>query len=366
MPLIKFLDLNLAFKELEDELQIALLNAAKSGQYVLGNEVERFEAEYSTYVGARYCIGVGNGLDALKIALLAIGVGPGDEVIVPGNTFIATWLAVSQIGAKPIPVDSILTTYNINPSLIESAISSKTKAIIPVHLYGQPAEMDAINNIAFKHKLRVIQDAAQAHGALYKGKKIGSFSDVAAWSFYPGKNLGAIGDAGAITTNDLTVAKIAKKISNYGSSEKYRHDLLGQNSRLDEIQASLLRVKLKYLDEWNSRRQIIAEQYISSLSELPIGLPVVTKEANSAWHLFVIKSDQRDALKDFLKKGGCETIIHYPTPPHKQICYESYQNYDLPVTERLSAEVLSLPISPHHSQNEINYVCELVKQFYKK
>jgi dTDP-4-amino-4,6-dideoxygalactose transaminase len=314
-------------------------------------------------LGVNYCAGVGNGLDAIKIALLAVGVRPGDEVIVPAHTFIATWLAVSEIGAKPVPVEPNSRTFNIDHKLISKAITSKTKAILPVHLYGQPAELDSILNIASQYNLKVVEDAAQAQGSSYNGVKIGSHSDAVAWSFYPGKNLGALGDGGAISTNSIEVSESIRKIRNYGSSIKYKHEILGINSRLDEIQAAVLRVKLKYLTSWNKRRAYIADYYQSNINKNDVELPNVIDGVIPAWHLYVIKLARRNELLDFLKNNNCESIIHYPTPPHLQNCYKEYSQISLPVTEKIAQSVLSLPISPHHHIREIDHICQLINSF---
>jgi dTDP-4-amino-4,6-dideoxygalactose transaminase len=330
-----------------------------SGWYILGGEVEAFETEWADYCGARFAVGVGNGLDALHLALLALGVGQGDEVIVPSHTYIATWLAVSQCGAIPVPVEPDELTYTIDPSRIETSITPRTKVILPVHLYGQPADLDPILSIARKHGLRVLEDAAQAHGARYKGKHIGAHGDVVAWSFYPGKNLGAIGDGGAITTNDPAIADRIQVMRNYGSRVKYVNEELGYNSRLDPIQAAVLRVKLRYLDEWNGRRKKIAKQYLEALSgNKEMILPFVPDWADPVWHLFVIRHPQRDDLAARLEMNGINTLIHYPVPPHKQRAYAraGFDKFSFPVSERNAGEVLSIPIGPHLTIEEIQYV----------
>jgi dTDP-4-amino-4,6-dideoxygalactose transaminase len=360
---ISFLNLSAAYKELESELESAILRASRSGRYILGEELDLFEEEFSKYLGVNYCAGVGNGLDAIKIALLAVGVGPGDEVIVPAHTFIATWLAVSEIGAKPVPVEPNSRTFNIDPKLIPTAITSKTKAILPVHLYGQPAELDSILSIASQYDLKVVEDAAQAQGSSYNGLKIGSHSDAVAWSFYPGKNLGALGDGGAITTNSIEVFENIRKMRNYGSSIKYKHEILGINSRLDEIQAAILRVKLRYLTSWNKRRAHIAERYQSNININDIELPSVIDGVIPAWHLYVIKLARRNELLNFLKNNNCESIIHYPTPPHLQNCYKEYSQICLPVTEKIAQSVLSLPIGPHLDLKEVDHICQLINCF---
>jgi dTDP-4-amino-4,6-dideoxygalactose transaminase len=361
---VPFLDLNKQNQLIRRELDAAYKRVMDSGWFVNGNELKAFEQEFATYSNAEFCIGVGNGLDALKLLLIAYKIGSNHEVIVPSNTFIATWLAVSQSGAKPIPVEPDIATHNINPSLIESAITNRTRAIMPVHLYGQPAEMDSINDIAEKYGLIVIEDAAQAQGALYKGQPTGSLGQAAGTSFYPGKNLGAYGDGGAILTNNATVAETVRQLRNYGSKVKYQNDLAGFNSRLDEIQAALLRVKLRVLKQWNERRKEVADRYSEALSDLnEIVLPQLQKGCASAWHLYVIRTKQRDALKAYLASLGIDTVVHYPTPPHLLGCYRDQYTESLPITEQLANEVLSLPISPVLSDKEIEYVASSVRKF---
>jgi dTDP-4-amino-4,6-dideoxygalactose transaminase len=346
--------------ELKAEIDLAVSGVLDRGWYVGGSEVEAFEDEWASYCEASHAIGVGNGLDALRLALTAVGVKSGDEVIVPSHTFIATWLAVSQLGAIPVPVEPDECTYNMDPSLIEAAITSRTKAIIPVHLYGQPADLDPILRVASRYSLCVVEDAAQAHGALYKGKKIGSHGNAVAWSFYPGKNLGAMGDAGGVTTNDSQLAEKIRMLRNYGSMRKYVHDIQGCNSRLDPIQAAVLRVKLRVLDEWNTRRKKIAQKYseffCSNSAALamqlgPISPPWVPDYADPVWHLFVIRSARRDELRAKLLNLGVESMIHYPTCPHEQKAYAPYSRkvVSYPIAEFMSREVLSLPIGPHLS-----------------
>lgn len=346
--MIPFLDLKAGYLELKMELDEAYHRVMNSGWYLLGKELEAFETEFAEYVGVQYCVGVGNGLEALELLLCAYNIGPGDEVIVPSNTYIATWLAVSYVGATPIPVEPVLTTYNIDPSLIEAKITKKTKGIIPVHLYGQPCEMDAISAIAKKYNLVVIEDAAQAQGALYKGRKTGSLGNAAGFSFYPGKNLGAFGDAGAITTKDKKIADKVRMLRNYGSDKKYYNDIKGVNSRLDDLQAAFLRIKLKKLDEWNSRRKMVAQSYLDCLKKVSeITLPQYIKDVDPAWHLFVIRHSNRDLLQKKLKDVGVETLIHYPIPPHKQNAYIEMNLVTCPLAEKIHREVLSLPIGPH-------------------
>lgn len=348
MNTIPFLDLRAAYLELKPEIDEAIARVVSSGWYVLGPEVESFEVEYAAYCEAEYCVGLANGLDALHLALRALDVGPGDEVIVPSNTYIATWLAVSQCGATPVPVEPDERTYNIDASRIEGAITPRTKVILPVHLYGQPADMDPILAIARKHGLRVLEDAAQAHGARYKGKRIGAHGDIVAWSFYPGKNLGALGDAGAVTTDDPAIADRVRVLRNYGSRVKYVNEVQGYNSRLDPIQAAVLRVKLKWLDDWNSRRTMLAAQYLQGLGSSGLKLPTIPQWAEPAWHLFVVRSEQRQALQNRLAEAGAATLIHYPIPPHKQRAYADVVGpLDVfPIASLMADQVLSLPIGP--------------------
>jgi dTDP-4-amino-4,6-dideoxygalactose transaminase len=346
--IIPFLDLKTTYTELQRELDAAIKRVLDSGWYILGGEVEGFEQEYASYCEAKYCVSVANGLDALHLALLALGVGAGDEVIVPSNTYIATWLAVSQCGATPIPVEPDAATYNIDPASIEPAITSRTKVILPVHLYGQPCDIDPILAIARKHGLKVLEDGAQAHGAKYKSKRLGAHGDVVAWSFYPGKNLGAFGDGGAITTNDVEIADRIRVLRNYGSRVKYVNDVHGFNSRLDPIHAATLCVKLKVLDAWNARRAVIANRYKYKLSGLGLALPFVPDWAEPAWHLFVIQHPQRDALQKALGEAGIGTLIHYPIPPHLQKVYAAgYAKRQFPLAEKIANQCLSLPIGPH-------------------
>lgn len=344
---VPFLDLRAAYLDLKPEIDTAIGRVLDSGWYILGPEVEAFEAEWAEYCGASHAVGVGNGLDALILALRALEIGPGDEVIVPSNTYIATWLAVSAVGATPVPVEPDPATYNIDPSLITAAITSRTKALLPVHLYGQPAHLEPILAIARLHNLVVIEDAAQAHSASYKGRRIGSHGDVVCWSFYPGKNLGALGDAGAITTDRSDLAERVRVLRNYGSREKYVNEELGMNSRLDPIQAAVLRVKLRYLDEWTARRRYIAAYYHDMLEDIDIEIPYVPEWADPVWHLFVIRTRQRDTLMNYLLESGIGTLIHYPIPPHRQEAYSCYSDLSMPIAERLAREVLSLPMGPH-------------------
>lgn len=362
---VPFLDLKAAYRELKEELDSAYYRVMDSGWYILGEEVEAFEREWAAYCGVKHCVGVGNGLEALHLALRAMGVGPGDEVIVPSNTYIATWLAVSYAGATPVPVEPDPETYNIDPARIEAAITKKTKAIVPVHLYGQPADMDPIVAIARRHGLKVLEDAAQAHGALYKGRKAGALGDAAGWSFYPGKNLGAFGDAGAVTTNDDDVADRVRVLRNYGSRTKYFNEVRGFNSRLDPLQAAFLRVKLRYLDEWNARRRAVAERYLAELKGVgSLILPAVHKQAEPCWHLFVVRHPRRDLLQQHLTQGGIGTLIHYPIPPHLSDAYaeEGFKERHLLITEELAQTALSLPMGPHLEASQVRNVTSALRQ----
>ena len=345
--MIPFLDLKAPYLELKQELDEAIARVVSSGWFIGGPEVEAFEADYATYCGATHAVGVANGLDALHLALRAMEVGPGDEVIVPSNTYIATWLAVSQCGAKPVPVEPDPRTYNIDPSRIEAAITPATCVILPVHLYGQPADMDRILTIARNHGLRVLEDGAQAHGARYKGQRLGAHGDAVAWSFYPGKNLGAMGDGGAVTTNDAKLADRLRVLRNYGSRVKYVNVVKGYNSRLDPLQAAILRVKLAHLDAWNTRRSAIATQYQQGLADCGLTLPYVPDWVEPAWHLYVVLTPQRDVFQKSLADVGVSTLIHYPIPPHLQGAYADLGlgKGTFPIAERIHNEVLSLPMS---------------------
>lgn len=353
---IPFLDLERLHQSVRAPLDAAYRRVMDAGWFIMGPELEAFEAEFARYCEVKYCVGVGNGLEALHLLLQAYGIGPGDEVIVPSNTFIATWLAVTQCGAIPVPVEPDINTYNINPALIGSAITNRTRAIIPVHLYGQPADMDAINEVAVKNGLIVIEDAAQAQGARYKGRRVGSLGHAAGTSFYPGKNLGAFGDGGAVLTNDTAVAEKVKQLRNYGSKVKYEHDFIGYNSRLDEMQAAFLRVKLAVLDEWNAKRRDIADQYSKFLTTADVVLPHVPEYAEPVWHLYVIRSKLRGVLQRHLESNGVSTVIHYPIPPHWQACYQRYKKQSMPLAEKFAEEVLSLPMSSILNSEEINHI----------
>ncbi|HEU5047688.1 MAG TPA: DegT/DnrJ/EryC1/StrS family aminotransferase [Rickettsiales bacterium] len=359
--MIPFLDLKSINARLREEFHTALDHVLDSGWLVLGKEVDAFEQEFADYCGVNHCIGVGNGLEALHLVLHAWNIGAGDEVIVPSNTYIATWLAVSYAGAIPVPVEPDTVTYNIDPAQIEAVITPRTKAIIPVHLYGQPADMDPILAIAEKYNLKVLEDAAQAHGASYRGKKTGALGHAAGFSFYPGKNLGALGDGGAVTTDDPELAKQIRLLRNYGSNIKYHNEVKGFNSRLDELQAAFLRVKLKTLDQDNATRRNIAAVYLEGLKDLGLTLPCVPPWAEPAWHLFVIRSPERDSLQAHLHNTGIGTLIHYPIPPHSQPAYHLQRSY--PAAQALSQEILSLPLTPNMPQEHVQRVVSACRTF---
>lgn len=360
---IPFLDVAAAYRELKGEIDSCVAHILAGGIYVLGPEVVAFENEFARYVEAKHCVGVANGLDALRLALAAVGVGQGDEVIVPSNTYIATWLAVSQVGARPVPVEPNPDTMLIDPSRIEAAITRATRAILPVHLYGQPCDMEPIVEIASRHQLKVVEDAAQAHGARYKSRRIGAHGHAVCWSFYPGKNLGAMGDAGAVTTDDGSIADAIRVARNYGSRVKYVNEVKGLNSRLDPIQAAVLRVKLAHLDAWNARRSAIAAMYQDVLAAIPaLPLPQARPDSDHAWHLYVIRSNARDRLQAQLAEAGIGTLIHYPIPPHRQRAYADLDVAPQPVAERMATEVLSLPIGPHLSLPDAERVADTVRR----
>jgi dTDP-4-amino-4,6-dideoxygalactose transaminase len=355
---IPFLDLKATYLELQTEIDGAIQRVLNSGWYILGEEVDAFEQEYAAYCEAKYCVGVANGLDALHLALLALGVGSGDEVIVPSNTYIATWLAVSQCGATPVPVEPDEATYNIDPARIEAAITPRTKVILPVHLYGQPADLSRILAIARKHGLKVLEDGAQAHGARYRGKRLGAHGDVVAWSFYPGKNLGAYGDGGAITTDDPEIQDRIRVLRNYGSRVKYVNDIRGFNSRLDTLQAAVLRVKLRHLDLANEARRSIAAQYLTGLANIGLTIPFAPDWVAPVWHLFVVRDKTREQFQLQLNQTGIGTLIHYPIPPHLQGAYADLGlgKGAFPIAERIHEEVLSLPMFPSMTLEQTNRV----------
>ena len=362
---VPFLDLKAAYLELRTELDEALLGVARSGWYLLGAPLEAFETAFARYVGAKHCVGVANGLDALTLTLRAMEIGPGDEVIVPSNTYIATWLAVTAVGATVVPVEPDEATFNIDPALIEEAVTSRTRVILPVHLYGQTADMRPIMDVARRHGLRVLEDSAQAHGAACDDVRAGNLGDASAWSFYPGKNLGAFGDGGAVTTNDDAIASRLRILRNYGSSLKYVNEVRGVNSRLDDMQAAVLNAKLRVLDDWNARRTACAVRYRSELAGTSLKLPVVPMWATPVWHLYVVRTPRRDQLQAALRASGVDTLIHYPHPPHRQQAYADspVAGRSFPISERLHREVLSLPIGPHLSEQQLGRVIEATHQF---
>ncbi|MHC8598285.1 DegT/DnrJ/EryC1/StrS family aminotransferase [Arenicellales bacterium IMCC55707] len=359
---VPFFDLESLHAEIDEELEDAFRRVRRSGVYILGEEVTLFEKEFSEYCGTRNCITVGNGLDALRLILKGYNIGVGDEVIVPAHTFIATWFAVTTVGATVVPVEPTLQTCNIDPSRIEEAITDRTRAIIPVHLYGHPAEMNSICRIAEKYDLKVIEDAAQAHGARYQGKRVGSLGHAAAFSFYPGKNLGALGDGGAVVTDDDELVEKVGKLRNYGSRKRYVHEMVGFNSRLDELQAAFLRVKLKQLDRWNESRKKLCEIYRQAFSAARLNSQHVLEGVEPSWHLFVIRHEMRDSLLDFLQRSAIDTLIHYPVPPYRQEAYinSNIDAANFPITDRVCRETLSLPISPVLSFSQQAEIIETV------
>lgn len=362
---IPFLDLRAAYLELKVEIDAAVARTLDSGWYIGGDEVAAFETEWAAYCGAAHAVGVANGLDALVLALQALGVGPGDEVIVPSNTYIATWLAVSAVGARPVPVEPDPATHNIDPARIKAALTPRTRALLPVHLYGQPADLGPILELARSRGLFVVEDAAQAHGARYRGRRIGAHGDLVCWSFYPGKNLGAMGDAGAVTTDNAELAERIRVLGNYGSRQKYINDVKGTNSRLDPLQAAVLRAKLPFLNEWTGRRLAIAARYSEELSGTDLVLPHVPDWAEPVWHLYVVRSCARDALQAQLARAGVGSLIHYPIPPHLQTAYADagIAADALPLAGQLAGEVLSLPIGPHLTLDDAARVIAAVQEF---
>lgn len=359
---VPFLDLSATTQEIRAELEFAIAETLSASRFVAGPQVEAFEREFAEYCGVQNCVGVSNGLDALSIILRALEIGSGDEVIVPANTFIATWLAVSHVGAKLVPVEPDEATFNIDPHKLNAAVSTRTRAIIPVHLYGRPADMDAVNAVARRHNLAVIEDAAQAHGATYHGRRTGSLGTAAAFSFYPTKNLGALGDAGAVTTDDEHLARRIRRLRNYGSLERYVHAELGFNQRLDELQAAILRVKLRYLDCWNAKRRQVASVYRSRLEATPLRLPDAPEGTDHVWHLYVVRPPDRAVFQRGMQACGVETLIHYAVAPHLQEAYRSLSLSvgDLPISEKLHSEVVSLPMWPQISSAQIEKVCSSV------
>ncbi len=363
--MILFYDLAALHARRADALRTAFERTLASGQWVLGEELEHFESEFAQYCGAQHCIGVGNGLEALHLTLHAWGIGAGDEVIVPSHTFIATWLAVSRTGAQPVAVEPSEGLYTIDPERIEAAITPRTRAIVAVHLYGLPAPMDMIMRIAEKHGLFVLEDAAQAHGARLGGIRAGALGHAAAFSFYPSKNLGALGDGGAITTSDSRLAERLRQLRHYGSRVKYRHEEKGYNSRLDPLQAAFLREKLRWLDADNESRRAIASLYLEKLRGLPLELPRTANDAEPVWHLFALRTPERDRLQRHLRECGVETLIHYPFPPHLQPAYrdDPAASIPQPVAERMSQELLSLPLTPHMPSSHLDAVVAACRDF---
>ena len=363
--IVPFLDLAAGHAELRREMDGAIASVIDRNQFILGPELAAFETEFAAYTHTAACVGVGNGLDALEIVLRALGIESGDEVLVPSNTFIATWLGVSRAGGRPVPVEPNEATFNLDPDRVEANIGSRTRAIVAVHLYGQPADMAALRTIADRHGLWLVEDAAQAHGARVGDQPVGGLSHAAAWSFYPSKNLGAMGDGGAITSNDQAVADRARLLRNYGERTKYRHEVAATNSRLDEIQATILRVKLRVLSDWNARRSTVAGRYREELSDAGLTLPDVPEWATHAWHLFVVRTDRRDQLQAHLEAAGIGTLIHYPVPPHLEAPYAGpgSELVSLPIAEQLANEVLSLPMGPHLTENQVAWVIDAVRRF---
>jgi len=360
---VPFQDFRAPYLELKEEFDAAYHRFMESGWFVLGGETTAFEEEYASYCDAAHCVGVANGLDALHLALLAMDIGEGDEVIVPSNTYIATWLAVTHAGATPIPVEPDLETYNIDPNLVEQAITTRTKAILAVNLYGQPCDYEPLLKLARKHHLKLAIDNAQSHGACYNGKRVGGLGDIECHSFYPSKNLGAYGEAGAITTSDADLADRVRVLRNYGSRIRYNNEMPGYNSRIDELQAAFLRVKLRRLDEWNARRAKIASTYFAGLAGIPdLTLPHVPAYSSPVWHLFVVRHPNRDELQQHLTGAGIQTIIHYPIPPHLSGAYQesSYKAGSFPIAEQAANEVLSLPIGPHLTDDQVAYIIQAV------
>lgn len=361
--MIPFLDLKKINAQYKDEIKNKINNVLDSGWYLLGEQNKQFEENFAKYCGAKYCIGCANGLDALRLIIKAYGFGKGDEIIAPANTYIASILAITDNGCTPVLVEPDLDTYNINPDLIEAKITDKTKAILVVHLYGQAVQMEKIWALAKKYNLKIIEDSAQAHGAYYKDKRVGNLGDASGFSFYPGKNLGALGDGGAVTTNDEELAKKIRALGNYGSHKKYENIYQGFNSRLDEIQAAILDVKLKYLDNDNDRRKEIAQYYIKNIKNPFVILPKMYDAKAHVWHVFALRVKDRERFQRYLNDNGIQTIIHYPIPPHKQECYKELNYLSLPITEKIHNEIISIPISSVMSNDEVDMVVEVINKF---
>ncbi|EES88925.1 DegT/DnrJ/EryC1/StrS family aminotransferase [Helicobacter canadensis] len=361
--MIKFLDLHKINQRFKSEIDLAIREVLESGWYLLGEKNKAFEENFAKYCETKFSVGCANGLDALHLAIRAYDFPKDSEIIVPANTYIASILAISNCGLKPILVEPNLETYNIDADLIEAKITEKTKAIVVVHLYGQAVEMEKIWELAKKYNLKIIEDCAQAHGAIYQGKKVGNLGDIGCFSFYPGKNLGALGDGGCITTNDEEMATKIRAIANYGSLIKYENIYKGLNSRLDEIQAAILDLKLQFLDADNQQRREIAKIYRENIKNEKIILPKPYEEESHVWHLFVIRTKDRDKLQEYLKIKGIQTLIHYPIPPHKQNAYKEWNNLSFPITEKIHKEVLSLPISPVMNKEEAFYIAQILNEF---
>ena len=361
---IPFLNINELHKDIMPEIKGAVNAVLDKGEFILGEQVDMFEQEFAKYCGSKYCISMSNGLDALRLALIAEGIGPGDDVIVPAHTFIATWLAVNAVGAKPVPVDIENITYSLDATKVRKSITKETKAIIVVHLYGHPVNLDEIKAICLQNDLKLIEDAAQAHGAEYKEQKIGSMENTTCWSFYPGKNLGAFGDGGAVTTNSKDTYLKLKRYRNYGSDQKYVHIEKGVNARLDEIQATILRIKLQHLDAWNDKRNKLSMLYSKGLKDMPISLPRTYDHCKHAWHLYVILTSERKELMKFLGEKGIQTLVHYPKLPSQQLAYQEFAQTKFEVAEQVSERCLSLPISPELKTCEVEYVIKCMSEFF--
>lgn len=358
---VPFLDLKTAHMAIVDELKASVCEAIESGFYIRGERVSEFEEKFARYVGAQHCVGVGNGLDALTLSLKALNIQPGDEVIVPSHTYIATWLAVASVGGTLVPVEPDEGSFNISASGIGKALTPKTKAIVPVHLYGMPIDMQPIVDLARAHDVSVVEDAAQAHGARFRGSLIGSSGDSVCWSFYPGKNLGALGDAGAVTTNLQALAHQVRVVANYGSARKYEHEIHGVNSRLDELQAAALSSKLRHLSDWNARRSAIAARYSAEINHPRVELPHVAEGAEPVWHLYVVRTSHRDFLQKHLAEAGIQTLIHYPIACHHSGAFKNdFRSDAFPVAGRMADEVLSLPMGPHLDDSQVSRVIEAV------
>jgi dTDP-3-amino-3,4,6-trideoxy-alpha-D-glucose transaminase len=359
---VPFLDLAAATAELRADIDAAVAGVLTSGWYLMGRQVGSFEEEFAAYCGTAHCVAVGSGCDALELTLRALGVGHGDEVIVPSHTFIATWVAVTRVGAVPVPVEPDPATYVVDAAAVEAAVTRHTRAVVPVHLYGQPYDVDAVAAVAARHGLAVLDDAAQAHGARYRGRRVGGGTNAAAFSFYPGKNLGALGDGGAVVTDDGSLADRIRLLRSYGAREKYRHEVVAANSRLDELQAAVLRVKLRHLDAWNARRAEVADRYLRELDGLPgIVLPVTAGWAGHVWHLFVVRVADRDAFQNRLARAGVATQSHYPVAVHRSEAYAGRDFGPLPVADELAAGVVSLPMGPHLPGWQVDIVVDAVR-----